>query len=285
MQTNQIKEEILHGKTVLGIERGSTRIKAVLINSENQPIAQGAHDWENTLLDGVWTYALDDVWKGIQSCFASLQANIQHTYALKLRRTKALGVSAMMHGYLPFDSEGRQLAAFRTWRNTMTSQAAEELGTLFDYPVPERWSISHLYQANLNKEEHVKDLGFLTTLAGYVHWQLTGEKVLGIGDASGMFPVDTKTGRYDTRMLKAFADLTRAYKFHGSWRQFSVHPYSRRPCRKSHRNRSTSDRSSGTLEAGIPLCPLKVMQEPAWLPPTASPSVPAMFQRVPRFSP
>lgn len=256
MQTNQIKEEILHGKTVLGIELGSTRIKAVLINSENQPIAQGAHDWENTLLDGVWTYALDDVWKGIQSCIASLQANIQHTYALKLHRTKALGVSAMMHGYLPFDSEGRQLAAFRTWRNTMTSQAAEELGTLFDYPVPERWSISHLYQAILNEEEHVKDLGFLTTLAGYVHWQLTGEKVLGIGDASGMFPVDTKTGRYDTRMLNAFAELTRAHKF--PWQLETVLPSILTA--GDHAGNLTEAGAllidpSGTLEAGIPLCP------------------------------
>lgn len=256
MQTNQIKEEILQGKTVLGIELGSTRIKAVLINSENQPIAQGAHDWENTLLDGVWTYALDDVWKGIQSCFASLQANIQHTYAVKLCRTKALGVSAMMHGYLPFDSEGRQLAAFRTWRNTMTSQAAQELGTLFDYPVPERWSISHLYQAILNKEGHVKDLGFLTTLAGYVHWQLTGEKVLGIGDASGMFPVDTKTGSYDTRMLKAFAELTRAHNF--PWQLEKVLPSILTAGEHAGNLTSSGARlidPSGTLEACIPLCP------------------------------
>ena len=256
MHTNQIKEEIVNGQTILGIELGSTRIKAVLINSENQPIAQGAHDWENTLLDGIWTYSLDDVWKGIQSCFASLQANIQKTFAVKLTRTKALGVSAMMHGYLPFDREGKQLAAFRTWRNTMTAPAAEQLSSLFDYPVPERWSISHLYQAILNKEEHVKNLGFLTTLAGYVHWKLTGEKVLGTGDASGMFPVDTKTGYYDKSMLKAFADLTKSYQF--PWQLEKILPGILTAGETAGRLTCEGARlldPRGNLEAGIPFCP------------------------------
>lgn len=256
MLTNQIKEEILHGQTVLGIELGSTRIKAVLINSKNQPIAQGGHDWENTLLDGVWTYSLDDVWKGIQSCFASLQANIQKDYAVKLTRTKAMGISAMMHGYLPFDAKGNQLTAFRTWRNTMTSQAAELLSTLFDYPVPERWSISHLYQSVLNKEEHVKDLGFLTTLAGYVHWKLTGRKVLGVGDASGMFPIDTKTGNYDQRMVEAFDDLTKAHHF--PWRLETILPSILSAGEDAGKLTDTGALlldPSGTFEAGIPLCP------------------------------
>lgn len=256
MLTNQIKEEILQGETVLGIELGSTRIKAVLINSENQPIAQGAHDWENSLLDGVWTYSLDDVWKGIQSCFISLQANIQKTYDVKLSRTKSLGVSAMMHGYLPFDAEGGQLCAFRTWRNTMTGQAAEQLSELFDYPVPERWSISHLYQAILNNEEHVRKLGYLTTLAGYVHWQLTGEKVLGIGDASGMFPIDIQTGHYDLRMLQAFSDLIHVHAF--PWDLHAVLP----SILTAGDQAGTLTKEgallidpSGILEAGIPLCP------------------------------
>ena len=256
MHTNQIKEEIVNGQTILGIELGSTRIKAVLINSENQPIAQGAHDWENTLLDGIWTYSLDDVWKGIQSCFASLQTNIQKSYAVNLTRTKSLGVSAMMHGYLPFDREGKQLAAFRTWRNTMTAPAAEQLSSLFDYPVPERWSISHLYQAILNKEEHVKNLGFLTTLAGYVHWKLTGEKVLGTGDASGMFPVDTKTGHYDKSLLKAFSDLTKSYQF--PWQLERVLPSILTAGETAGRLTNEGARlldPSGSFEAGIPLCP------------------------------
>lgn len=256
MNTNQIKTEITTGRTILGIELGSTRIKAVLINSENQPIAQGAHDWENTLLDGIWTYSLDDVWKGIQACFASLQANIQKTYAVKLTRTKALGFSAMMHGYLPFDAQGNQLVAFRTWRNTMTARSAEELSSLFDYPVPERWSISHLYQAILNKEEHVKEIGFLTTLAGYVHWKLTGNKVLGIGEASGMFPIDIKTGQYDKRMLRKFADLTKKQQF--PWQLDEILPAILTAGDAAGTLSEDGARlidPFGNLEAGIPLCP------------------------------
>ena len=197
MNTAHTKTLIANGEAVLGIELGSTRIKAVLIDSNNQPIAQGGFDWQNSLIDGVWTYGLDEVEQGIQACFASLKVDVQERYGVPLSRLKALGVSAMMHGYLAFDEHDTLLVPFRTWRNTMTEAAAQELSDLFDYPVPERWSISHLYQAILNKEEHVHRLGSLTTLAGYVHFRLTGKKILGTGDGSGMFPVDTNTGQYD----------------------------------------------------------------------------------------
>jgi sugar (pentulose or hexulose) kinase len=255
MLTNQIKEEILHGQTVLGIELGSTRIKAVLINSENQPIAQGGHDWENTLLDGVWTYSLDDVWKGIQSCFASLQANIQKDYAVKLTRTKAMGISAMMHGYLPFDAKGNQLTAFRTWRNTMTSQAAELLSTLFDYRF---LSVVHITSLSVCPEQGraCKGPGFPDYIGGYVHWKLTGRKVLGVGDASGMFPIDTKTGNYDQRMVEAFDDLTKAHHF--PWRLETILPSILSAGEDAGKLTDTGAlllAPSGTFEAGIPLCP------------------------------
>ena len=256
MYTNQMQQEIIEGKTILGIELGSTRIKAVLIDSGNQIVAQGAHDWENMLQDGVWTYSLDDVFKGIRSCFASLQKAVEETYDVKLKRVKAMGVSAMMHGYLPFDAEGRQLAAFRTWRNTMTSHAAEQLSSLFDYPVPERWSISHLYQAILNKEEHVTQIAFLTTLAGYVHWKLTGKKVLGIGDASGMFPVDTNNFQYDKKMLQSFNDLAEVEQY--DWSLETILPsilIAGDEAGTLTKEGAALIDPSGTFEAGIPLCP------------------------------
>ncbi len=256
MDQKRLIQEIQEGQTVLGIELGSTRIKAILINSENEVIAQGGHDWENTLLDGIWTYSLDDVWKGISSCFAELKAEVKGKYGVILKRTKAMGVSAMMHGYLAFDKEGELLVPFRTWRNTMTSAAAEQLSELFDYPVPERWSISHLYQAILNQESYVKKLGFLTTLAGYVHYKLTGKKVLGIGDASGMFPVDTEAQCYDRSMLAKFAEKVAPYKY--AWNLEELLP--------SFLNAGEAAGTltkegaqwldpSGEFETGIPLCP------------------------------
>ncbi len=194
--------------TVLGIELGSTRIKAVLIDERHLPIASGDYEWENQLVNGVWTYGMDRVHTGVQTCFARLAEDVKTRYGVALDTVGAIGVSAMMHGYLPFDAEGKQLAEFRTWRNTITGEAAEKLTALFDFNIPQRWSIAHLYQAVLNGEEHVKDIAYLTTLAGYIHWQLTGEKLMGVGEASGMFPIDSARCDYDEVMLRKFRELT-----------------------------------------------------------------------------
>lgn len=197
--------------TTLGIELGSTRIKAVLAGPDGTVLAGGAHDWENRFEGGYWTYHLDDVWAGIQDAYRDLARDYENNHGEPLTTVGALGVSAMMHGYLPFDKEGNQLAAFRTWRNTTTQPAAEALTERFHFNIPQRWSVAHLYQAILNGEDHVKDIAFLTTLAGYVHWQLTGEKVLGIGDASGMFPIDSSICDYDAAMLDFFDALAGAH--------------------------------------------------------------------------
>ena len=195
-------------KTVLGIELGSTRIKAVLIDDRHIPIAQGDYEWENRLVNGIWTYSMDMVHTGLQTCFANLKADVKARFGTELTTVGAIGVSAMMHGYLPFDRDGKQLAEFRTWRNTITGEAAGKLTELFGFNIPQRWSIAHLYQAFLNREEHVGSIAFLTTLAGYIHWQLTGEKVMGIGEASGMFPIDSETLDYDEEMVQKFNALT-----------------------------------------------------------------------------
>ena len=195
-------------KTVLGIELGSTRIKAVLIDERHLPVASGDFEWENQLVNGIWTYSMDAVHTGLQTCFAALKADVKEKFGLELTEVGAIGVSAMMHGYLPFDKDGRQLAEFRTWRNTITGEAAEKLTGLFGFNIPQRWSIAHLYQAILNGEEHVKDIAFLTTLAGYIHWRLTGEKVMGVGEASGMFPIDSAKLDYDEGMVQKFKALT-----------------------------------------------------------------------------
>ena len=198
---------ITGGRTALGIELGSTRIKAVLIGPDHAPLAVGSHDWENQLVDRLWTYSLDAVWTGLQQSVAALADDVRRRHGVELTRVGALGVSAMMHGYLAFDADGALLTPFRTWRNTNTGRAAERLSAEFGCNIPHRWSVAHLYQAILDGEEHVGRLDHLTTLAGYVHWQLTGEKVLGIGDASGMFPIDGATGGYDATMLARFDQL------------------------------------------------------------------------------
>ncbi len=202
-------EAIEQGRTSLGIELGSTRIKAVLIGPDNLPIASGSHDWENQFVDRIWTYSLEEVWDGIRDCYASLAREVAERYGVTLERVGAIGVSAMMHGYLAFDADDQLLVPFRTWRNTITGEAAEELSALFGHNIPQRWSIAHLRQAILNGEGHVESLAHLTTLAGYVHWQLTGRKVLGVGDASGVFPIDIATGSYDATMLGQFDELVR----------------------------------------------------------------------------
>ena len=207
MTREQIAAEISSGKAMLGIEFGSTRIKAVLINTAYEPIASGAFDWENSLVNGIWTYSLEEIHNGISTAFVDMINDAQSKYGVKPVKLAAMGVSAMMHGYLAFDASGNLLVPFRTWRNTITGEASKALTQLFDYPIPERWSIAHLYQAILNKEEHVKNLAFFTTLAGYAHWMLTGKKVIGVGDASGMFPIDEKTGDFNKNMISKFDSL------------------------------------------------------------------------------
>src|ERR1044071_8024356 len=204
MNRNDTQKAIESGKTVLGVELGSTRIKAVLIGEDHMPIASGSHEWENQYEQGVWTYSLEDVWNGLQESYRNLSKEVFEKYNTPLTKVGAIGFSAMMHGYMAFDQDGNLLAPFRTWRNTITGQASEQLTDLFGFNIPQRWSIAHLYQAILNKESHVPNISHLTTLAGYVHWKLTGQKVLGVGEASGMFPIDSTTNDYDERMLKQF---------------------------------------------------------------------------------
>ena len=250
------KSTIENGKAILGIEFGSTRIKAVLIDEENKPIAQGSHTWENQLENGLWTYSIDAIWNGVQDCYSDLRANVKKEYGIEIENLAAIGVSAMMHGYMAFNDKEEILVPFRTWRNTNTGKAAAELSELFVYNIPLRWSISHLYQAILNKEEHVKDITFLTTLAGYVHWQITGEKVLGIGDASGMLPIDPETKNYSAEMVKKFNNLIKPYGF--SWTLEDILPKvllagENAGC-LTEKGAKKLD-VSGHLKAGVPVCP------------------------------
>ena len=253
---SDVKSMIEAGKTSLGIEFGSTRIKAVLVGEDNAPIASGSHEWENRLDNGVWTYTLEDIWTGLQDCYRDLAVDVKKQYDVELTTVGALGFSAMMHGYMVFDKAGEQLVPFRTWRNTMTEQAAKELTELFRFNMPQRWSGAHLYQAILNKEEHVKDIDFFTTLAGYIHWKLTGQKVLGIGDASGMFPIDPETKQYHAAMIQKF-DLLVADKNY-PWKLKDILP--KILVAGENAGILTPEGAklldpSGNLEAGIPLCP------------------------------
>lgn len=202
------QEAIAAGNISLGVEFGSTRIKAVLIDEQYNTLAQGDHVWENHLDNGLWIYGLDEVWAGVQDAYAQLVASVHETYDVELTRIARMGFSAMMHGYLAFNKNGELLVPFRTWRNTNTHEAHEQLSELFQFNIPERWSIAHLYQAILNNEEHVPEVDFFTTLSGYVHWQLTGRKVLGVGDASGMFPIDPHTHNFDEEFLAQFEQLS-----------------------------------------------------------------------------
>ncbi|MEE1087897.1 MAG: FGGY-family carbohydrate kinase [Bacteroidaceae bacterium] len=250
------KQIIEAGKAILGIEFGSTRIKAVLIDQENKPIAQGAHEWENQFVDGLWTYSIDAVWNGLQDCYANLCAEVQKLYDTKIENLAAIGISAMMHGYMAFNEQEEILVPFRTWRNTNTGKAAAELSQLFNYNIPLRWSISHIYQAILNGEEHVKDIKYLTTLAGYIHWQLTGEFVLGVGDASGMIPVDPQTKTYDAEMVEKFDKLVAPYGY--SWNLLGILPKSlvAGECAGALTEKGAKALDpTGTLTAGIPVCP------------------------------
>lgn len=217
-----IARQISEGRATIGIEFGSTRIKAILIGEDFIPAASGAYDWENRLENGIWTYSADDILKGMQCCFNSLMDDVKEKFGVELKSAASIGVSAMMHGYLVFDKDNNLLVPFRTWRNTMTGEAADALTEEFDFNIPQRWSIAHLYQAIMNKEPHVPQISFMTTLAGYIHWLLTGEKVLGIGDASGVFPIDTKNGRYDAAMLEKFSKITESCGF--SWKLTEILP-------------------------------------------------------------
>lgn len=210
------------GKAVLGMELGSTRIKAILIDDNGTVLESGGFNWENHLVNGIWTYPLEEVWSGIQQCYRDLTEKVQEKYGVKINKLSSIGVSAMMHGYLPFDKDGKQLAEFRTWRNSITGQAADELTELFNYNIPQRWSIAHLYQAILNDESHVNDISHLTTLAGYVHWNLTGKKVMGIGEASGMFPIDINNKKYNEEMLSKFNNLVASKEY--SWTLENILP-------------------------------------------------------------
>jgi sugar (pentulose or hexulose) kinase len=210
MNRNDTQKAIESGKTVLGIEFGSTRIKAVLIGEDQTPIASGSYDWENRYENGIWSYSLEDVWTGLQESYRKLSKEVFENYNTSLQTIDAIGFSAMMHGYMAFDKDGNLLVPFRTWRNTTTAQAAKELTKLFQFNVPHRWSIAHLYQAILNKEPHINNISYQTTLAGYVHWKLTGQKVLGVGDASGMFPIDSKTNDYDASKIALFNERLEA---------------------------------------------------------------------------
>lgn len=250
------KQTIETGKAVLGIEFGSTRIKAVLIDQDNVPVAQGSYEWENQLVDGLWTYSREVIWFGLQRCYSSLREDVLGKYGVEIEHLAAIGISAMMHGYMPFNKEGHLLVPFRTWRNTNTGPAAAELSKLFVYNIPLRWSISHLYQAILNNEAHVEHIGYLTTLAGYIHWKLTGEKVLGVGDASGMLPVDPATGNYRSDMIEKFEKLVEPKKY--GWKLRDILPRvlgagENAGC-LTETGASRLD-ISGHLKPGIPLCP------------------------------
>ena len=204
MTKENYKNTIAAGEAILGLELGSTRIKAVLIGKDHAPIASGSSEWENRLENGIWTYSLDEVWAGVREAYANLKSDAEKTYGVKLGRLAAMGISGMMHGYLPFDKEGNQLCAFRTWRNTITEKAAAALSDAFSFNIPQRWSIAHLYQAILNGEEHVARIAYLTTVAGYLHWKLTGRFVLGAGEASGMFPLNGEACAYNAACLEIF---------------------------------------------------------------------------------
>ena len=250
------KSIIESGKAILGIELGSTRIKGILIDEDNNPIAQGSHQWENQLVDGLWTYSLEAIWAGLQDCYANLREDVLQKYGIEIHHLAAIGISAMMHGYMAFNRQGDLLVPFRTWRNTNTAQAAQELSELFHFNIPLRWSISHLYQAILNGEDHVGDITYLTTLAGYIHWQLTGKKVLGIGDASGMVPIHPDTKNYDAAMVGAFDKLVAPQGY--PWKLEDLLPQVLLAGEEAGTLTEAGAQKldpSGNLKAGIPFCP------------------------------
>ncbi|CAI8738684.1 FGGY-family carbohydrate kinase [Priestia megaterium] len=258
MKTTQesIKQAIAKGKTSLGIELGSTRIKAVLIDENFETIASGSYEWENLLEDGFWTYNLLDIITGLQSAYREMKQEVERSYGITIRTVGSIGVSAMMHGYMAFDKTGELLVPFRTWRNATTSAAAKELTEHFQFNIPERWSIAHLYQAIINQEKHLPRIDYMTTLAGYIHWLLTGSKALGIGDASGMFPIDERTQNYSEAMMKQFDDLIshKGYPWQLSDILPAVHTSGEQAGTLTAIGASILDQSKN-LQPGIPFCP------------------------------
>lgn len=250
------KSAIESGKTALGIEFGSTRIKAVLIDENQEVLAVGNHDWENQLENNIWTYSLDAIWKGLQDCYQNLAGQVKDKYRIPIKTIGSIGFSAMMHGYMAFDKNDELLVPFRTWRNTITQDASEKLTELFNYHIPQRWSIAHLYQAILNGEAHVGNVAFFTTLAGYIHWKLSGEKVLGVGDASGMFPIDIDTKDFNEKMIAQFDALVADKNF--SWKLADILPKVLISGDKAGMLTTEGAKLldvTGTLQAGVPMCP------------------------------
>jgi sugar (pentulose or hexulose) kinase len=254
MEQDAICTAIANGDTVLGIEFGSTRIKAALIGRDHKPIATGSHTWKSSFENGIWTYSEADIWSGLQDCYMKLVQNVMEQYDQTLTSIGAIGISAMMHGYMPFSKDGILMTPFRSWQNTITGQAAAGLTELFNFNIPQRWSVAHLYQAMLNNEEHVKDITFLTTLEGYVHWKLTGETVLGIGEASRMFPINVETGRYNAQML----DLFNAKTSKMPWSLIDILPKILMVGEEAGRLTAEGAKlldPSGRLQHGVPFCP------------------------------
>lgn len=251
-----VKNIILNAETALGIEFGSTRIKSVLVDLNGSPLASGSFDWENSYKNGVWTYSLDEVFEGLRASFAALKKSVYDKYGVKLETVGSMGISGMMHGYLAFDKDGAQLAEFRTWRNTITAEAAEKLSALFDFNIPQRWSIAHLYQAILNGEEHVGRVDFIATLAAYVHYRLTGERVIGVGEASGMFPIDSSINDYDAAMLDKFDGCVADKGF--PWRLRDILPRvlvaGERAGTLTAEGAAMLD-PTGEFRPGVPMCP------------------------------
>lgn len=250
------KELIINGQTALGIELGSTRIKGVLIDFQGNVLAVGIHDWENSFINNIWTYSLEEIHRGLRHCYRSLKEDVEQKYGVTLQNIGAIGISAMMHGYMALDKDGHQIAPFQTWRNTNTQQAADELTELFDFNIPLRWTVAHLYQRILDREEHVAKLDYVSTLSGYIHWKLTGQRVIGIGDASGMFPIDSNTHDYDAGMIDKFDALLEPYKY--SWKIRDIFPKVLVAGENAGVLTDEGARfldETGTLKAGIPLCP------------------------------
>ena len=256
LDMNQAKQAIANGKTALGIEFGSTRIKAVLVDENHEVLAIGTHDWENQLVNNIWTYSLEAIWNGLQDCYQDMAKNVKEAYGEEITTLGSLGFSAMMHGYMAFDKNDELLVPFRTWRNTITQEASEKLTALFNYHIPQRWSIAHLYQAILNKEEHTPDIAFFTTLAGYIHWKLSGQKVLGVGEASGMFPIDIETKDFNKKMIAQFDELIADRNF--AWKLEDILP----GVLVAGENAGTLSEEgaklldvTGKLQAGVSMCP------------------------------
>lgn len=255
-EVSTVQQAILKGETTIGIELGSTRIKAVLIGKDSTPIASGSHDWENSYTNQVWTYSLEDMWIGIQASYQRMAEAVQEKYDVPLETTGAIGFSGMMHGYMVFDKQGELLTPFRTWRNNITRQASEALTGLFNYPIPQRWSIAHLYQAVMNQEAHVADIAYMTTLAGYIHWKLTGQKVLGVGEASGVFPIDLKTGDFNKNLIRQFNETITGFDL--PWQLQDLLPSVLTAGEKAGELTESGAKLldvSGRLKSGIPFCP------------------------------